>query len=160
MTSDSYVSTQAIHQAVRSHETEVHKALKIAWQDGAPHIRCPYRDHSDGNPSWRWDERRAKAYCTCTERPHSIFDVVMHVEGVDFEAAKLRVAEILRRQDLIKVTDGERHQAMDAESLLTPPAVLRDDSLPRSYLAYRLDGPPEQVPMPSTTVVGWREVPY
>ena len=74
--------------------------------------------------------------------------------------AKLRVAEILGRQDLIKVRDGERHQAMDAASLLRPPADQRDESLARSYLAYRLDVPPDQVPMPSTPVVGWRSLAY
>ena len=65
MTSDCYVLTQAIREAVKGQETTVLAALGIAWQDGAPHISCPYHDHSDGNPSWRWDERKAKAYCTC-----------------------------------------------------------------------------------------------
>ena len=49
---------------------------------------------------------------------------------------------------------------MDAASLLRPPADQRDDGLARGYLAYRLGVPPEQVPMPSTPVVGWRELPY
>ena len=160
MTSDRYVSTPAIRQAVRGHETAVLAALGIAWQDGARHIACPYPDHSDQNPSWRWDERKAKAFCTCIERSHSIFDVVMRCEGLEFEAAKLRVAEILGRHDLIKVRDGERHQAMDAASLLRPPADQSDDDLVRSYLAYRLGVPPEQVPMPATPVVGWRSLAY
>ena len=84
----------------------------------------------------------------------------MRCEGIDFEAAKLRVAGILGRHDLIKVRDGERHQAMDAASLLRPPAEQRDDGLVRSYLAYRLDVPPEQVPMPATPVAGWRSLAY
>ena len=33
-------------------------------------------------------------------------------------------------------------------------------SLARSYLAYRLDVPPEQVPMPATPVAGWRSLAY
>ena len=81
----------------------------------------------------------------------------MRVEGIDFEAAKLRVAEILGRRDLIETKGGQR---MDAASLLQPPADQRDDGLGRRYLAYRLGVPPEQVPMPSTPVVGWRELPY
>jgi hypothetical protein len=160
MTPERHVPTRALQQAVRGRETAVLDALKIAWQDGAPHIRCPYRDHSDGNPSWRWDERGAKAYCTCTERPHSICDVVMHVEGVDFEAAKLRIAEILGRQDLIKVRGGERHQAMNAASLLRPPADQRDEELVRAYLAHRLGVAAPDVPLPSTLAVGWRSLPY
>jgi hypothetical protein len=89
---DPYVPTKALQHAVRGREKEVLEALRIPWQNGAPHIHCPYPDHADQNPSWRWIERRARACCTCTERAHSILDVVIHVEGVDFEAAKLRIA--------------------------------------------------------------------
>jgi hypothetical protein len=160
MTAERYVPTEALKQAVRGHETVVLAALGVAWQSGAQHIACPYPDHADQNPSWRWDERKVRAYCTCIEQSHSIFDVVMRIEGIEFEAAKLRVAEILGRHDLIKVKDGERHQAMDAASLLRPPADQRDEELVRSYLAYRLDMPPEQVPVPSTPVVGWRSLAY
>ena len=162
MTSDCYVLTQAIREAVKGQETTVLAALGIAWQDGAPHISCPYHDHSDGNPSWRWNERKAKAYCTCVTRRggHSILDVVMHVERLEFDAAKLRVAEILGRHDLINVRDGERRHAMDAASLLRPPSDQRDDELARAYLAHRLGVSPDQVPMPSTPAVGWRELPY
>jgi hypothetical protein len=107
-------------------------------QDGAPHISCPYAEHADENPSWRWDERRARAHCSCIERGHSIFDVLMQVEAIDFEAAKLRVAEILRRHDLIRTGDGQRHQAMDAASLLRPPPDQGDGMLVQAYLACRL----------------------
>ena len=141
-------------------EMGVLRALGIPWEDSAWHIPCPYPDHLDQNPSWRWDGSKGRAYCTCIDRSHSIFDVVMRRESIDFEAAKLRVAEILGRQDLIKVRDGERHQAMDAASLLRPPADQRDENLVRGYLAYRLGVPPDQVPMPSTPVVGWRSLPY
>ena len=155
-----YVPTRALQQATRRREIEILQALKISWQDGAPHIRCPYPNHADDHPSWRWDEHKAKAFCTCIKRPHSIFDIVMHVEGVDFEAAKLRVAEILGRDDLIRDKDGQTHQRMGAASLLQPPADQQDPNLARAYLAYRLGVPPDQVAMPSTPVVGWRALPY
>ena len=62
-------------------ETTVLAALGIAWRDGPPHICCPYADHRDDHPSWRWDQPKARAYCTCIERGgHSVFDVVMGVE--------------------------------------------------------------------------------
>ena len=159
MTSDRYVSTQAIHEAARSQEMDVLRALGIAWEDGARHISCPYPDHLDQNPSWRWDARKAKAFCTCiTQRGgHSILEIVKRVKGIDFEAAKLRTAEILGRRDLIETKGGQR---MDAASLLRPPADQGDDSLGRCYLAYRLGVPPEAVPMPSTAVVGWRSLAY
>ncbi|HYZ26769.1 MAG TPA: toprim domain-containing protein, partial [Geminicoccaceae bacterium] len=40
------------------------------------------------------------------------------------------------------------------------PTDQRDETLGRRYLAHRLGVPPEAVPMPSTGVVGWRELPY
>ena len=136
------------------------EGLGIPWDGGSGHINCPYPDHADAHPSWRWDDRRQKAHCTCTERSQSIFNVVMRCEGIDFEAAKLRTAEILGRQDLVKVRDGERRQRMDTASLLQPPGDQRDEGLVRSYLAYRLDVAPDQVPMPLTPAIGWRSLAY
>ena len=160
MSAERWVATRAIQEAVKRRESDVLQALGIPWDDGAGHITCPYPDHADANPSWRWDERKARAHCTCVGRSHSIFDVVMRYEGIDFEAAKLRVAEILGRHDLIRARDGERHQAMDAASLLRPPADQRDDQLARAYLAFRLGVPADEVPMPSTPVAGWRGLAY
>ena len=93
MTSDRYVSTQAIHEAVKGRETEVLDGLGILWREARPHLRCPYPEHADEDPSWRWEEKRAKARCTCT-RGDSIFDVVMKVEGAD-----LRSGQAARRRD-------------------------------------------------------------
>ena len=160
MTSDRYVSTAAIREAAKGHESEVLEALGIDWASGAPHVSCPYPDHSDEDPSWRWNERRARAYCTCIDGSHSIFDVIMCVEGVEFDQAKLRITEILGRQDLIKLKDGERHQAMDAASLLRAPPDQRDETLPPNYLAHRLGVPSDEAAMPWTPVTGWRSLPY
>jgi hypothetical protein len=160
MSQGSRVATRAIQDAVKGRETAVLDMLGVPWRDGAPHISCPYPDHADANPSWRWDELTAKANCTCAERRQSIFDVVMRLEQVDFEAAKIRVAEILGRGDLIKAQDVERHQPMDAGSLLRPPADLRDDQLVRTYLGARLGLPPDEVPMPVTLAVAWKALPY
>jgi Toprim domain len=156
---DLYVRTEALKQAARGQEMAMLRALGIPWEDGARHISCPYPDHLDRNPSWRWDTRKAKAFCTCiTQRGgHSILEIVKRVKRIDFEAAKLRTAEILGRRDLIETKGGQR---MDAASLLRPPHDQGDDSLGRGYLAYRLGVPPEAVPMPSTAVVGWRSLAY
>jgi Domain of unknown function (DUF927)/Toprim domain len=160
MSSERWVATRALQEAVKRRESDVLQALGIPWDDGAGHITCPYPDHADDHPSWRWDDRKARAHCTCVDRSHSIFDVVMRREGIDFEAAKLRVAEILGRHDLIRARDGERYQAMDAASLLRPPADQRDDQLAQAYPAFRLGTPPDEVPMPSTPVAGWRALAY
>ena len=128
-------------------------ALKIAWRQGRPHLACPYSNHADDTPSWRWDEKRARAYCTCT-KGDSVLDVMAKVEGIDFEAAKIRAAEILARHDLIHEDDGARHQATDARSLLDAPAECRNDALPLAYLAHRLGVAPGAVPRPSTPTAG------
>jgi len=58
-----FVTTTAIHQAVKGREEEGLDVLGVDWRAGRPHINCPYRNHADDNASWRWDSKRAKAYC-------------------------------------------------------------------------------------------------
>jgi MarR family len=95
-----YVATRDIRAAVDGHETDLLDALKIDWRRAKPHIPCPYQDHDDANPSWRWDERKCTAFCTCGAR--DVLGVLMGLEGIDFAAAKIRAAELLRRPDVIK----------------------------------------------------------
>jgi hypothetical protein len=99
---DRYVTTAAIRDAINGRETDILDSLGIRWRDGKPHVACPYPEHADNNPSWRWDERKGRAYCTCIEGSHSILDVVMKVESTDCDAAKIRAAELLKRPDLIR----------------------------------------------------------
>jgi hypothetical protein len=99
---DRFVPTPDIRAAIKGHEADLLDALGIRWREGKPHINCPYPGHSDNNPSWRWDARKARAFCTCIDGSHSIFQVVMKVEDVSFATAKVRVAELLRRPDLIR----------------------------------------------------------
>jgi hypothetical protein len=129
-----WVPTRAIQSAVKDRAGEVLDALGIPWRKGQPHIRCPYPTHADRDASWRWDERKARARCNCA-RGDSIIDVAMKLAGIDFDAAKLRVAELLGRNDLIQEPTGQQHfQATDAASLLRPPPELRDNDLPLAYL--------------------------
>jgi hypothetical protein len=155
--SDRYVQTDAILKAVVGHEDEVLKAVGIDWPGGNKHITCPYSDHQDKHPSWRWDDQDRKAFCSC-RKAHSIFDVVSVMTGVDFEAAKLRVAEAIGRTDLIRAPG--KHQAMDAASLLAAPVENRDDRLPIAYLAHRLGVSEAEVPSPSTRMVGIKALSY
>ena len=161
-TADCYVKTTEIKVAVKGRETDVLDALGIAWRDGRPHITCPYPDHGGAN-DWRWDAKKDKAFCTCTHGD-SVFDVAMKIEGDDFETAKIRIAEILSRQDLIRRSggrsNGRGYQAMDAASLLNTPKDCRDDRLPVAYLAFRLGVAEEAVPIPSTPMVGMTALGY
>jgi hypothetical protein len=120
-----YVPTAAIDQAVKGCEAEVVRGVGIAWH-GRDHIHCPYGTHPDRNPSWRLTEQ-GLAICTC-RTAHNVFHVVMAMEGLDFDAAKIRVAEILGRQDLI-VTPGESSGctlAQLAEAKKLPAEFLRE----------------------------------
>jgi hypothetical protein len=63
MSAARYVPTRAIQAAVKDRENEVLDALGIPWREGRPHVRCPYPTLADGDPSWRWDERKARARC-------------------------------------------------------------------------------------------------
>ena len=109
---DRFVGTAAIRGALKERETVILDALGIPYRQGKPHITCPHLDHTDNNPSWRWDERKARAICTCGS--HTVLAVLQKVEGIDFEAAKLRAASILGREDLYRLPVisiwGSRHK--------------------------------------------------
>ena len=94
-----YVTTDDARQVVKGREAEIIRAIGIRWDGRGDHIRCPYRAHEDRNPSWRLMED-GHAVCSC-RKPHSVFDVIMEMGGCDFEAAKIRAAEILGRHDVI-----------------------------------------------------------
>jgi len=160
-----YVKTTDAQGAVRGHEIEIIRACGIDWQPGRrSHTRCPYPHHG-GADDWRWDERKAKAFCTCQvgRKPDSVFDIVSKVEGLDFDASKIRCVEIVGAGNLIRQKSGEgggKFQATDAHSLLNAPAERRDDTLPGAYLAYRLGVDASTVPMPSTPTVGLAALTY
>ena len=101
-----FVTTADIRATIKGQETEFLDALKIPWGAGKPHIRCPYPRHSDANPSWRWDRRKNRAYCTCIAGSHTALHVLMAVEEVTFEPAKIRAAELLNRLDLVREKQG------------------------------------------------------
>lgn len=162
-----FVPTKDIKAAVQGREADVLAALGIEWQKGIPHVHCPYPDHGDTSASWRWDADRLQAFCTCIgtrpgeKRAHSIFDVIAARDGVDFEAAKVRVAELLDLGHLIRARSGEGQAvATDPHALLHPPADQRDDGLVALYLGHRLGLPADDVRLPSTPVAGIRSLAY
>jgi hypothetical protein len=156
---DAYVPTPAIRSAVAGREAEVLSALGIALNDGFQHINCPYPTHADVNPSWRWDAASRRAFCTCT-KSDSIFDVVCKARAVGFDTAKIIVAEIIGRHDLIRRSKAQGSCRADASSLLNPDPDNQDDELVWLYLAHRLGIPPAEVPRPTTKVVGIKSLPY
>ncbi|KQT56093.1 hypothetical protein ASG52_24550 [Methylobacterium sp. Leaf456] len=159
---DRYVKTKDAQAAIEGHEVEIVQALGIPWRAGQrDHIRCPYPDHG-GADDWRLNPK-GRAICTCTGgKTDSVFDIASKVEGLDFEAAKIRCIEIVGRADLIrtKAEGSNNYQTTDARSLLSAPADRRDDTLARAYLAHRLGIEHAAVIMPSTPAVGLKELAY
>src|SRR4051794_12603693 len=101
-----YVKNAYLFEAMKGRELEVLRAIGINWDASRTHIRCPYPDHQDENPSWRFDGRLT--YCTCIgtrpgdKKAHNIVRVVEVYGRCGNDAAKIRIAEILGLSDLIK----------------------------------------------------------
>lgn len=53
-----------------------------------------------------------------------------------------------------------RFQPTDAASLLDPPVDMRDDALPIAFIANALGMAPDEVPVPTTPMAGWKGMPY
>jgi hypothetical protein len=126
-----YVKTDAIKHAAQGRGVQVLHAIGVSWPPArGDHVLCPHRNHDDHDPSWRWDEQKECAFCTC-EKGLSIFDVVMRVEGITFEAAKIRVAEIIGRLDLIIEPAAPKGVTLEqlAEAKKLPVKLLRDSGM-------------------------------
>jgi hypothetical protein len=95
-----FVDTDEIKRAAEGHGAELLHALGVPWHNGGPtHILCPF--HNDHDPSFRWDEAKGCAFCTCGITGADIFGLVGRRNGFDFTDAKIWVAEQLGRHDLI-----------------------------------------------------------
>jgi hypothetical protein len=68
---------------VQGGETQILHALGITPPQHG-HIRCPFPDHEDRDPSWRWDFNNRRYFCTCDPNSGDIFDVVQKIHGGDF----------------------------------------------------------------------------
>ena len=102
-----FVRTSAIKAAVKGRETEVLHALGIMWHNGGPtHVLCPF--HDDHDPSWRWDDAKGCCFCTCDISGKDIFTIVERRKGIDFDEAKLWIAEQLGLSDLIVDPNADR----------------------------------------------------
>src|SRR4028118_2220943 len=75
-----------IHAQVAGREGEVLGLLGIdpGPPRGARHRPCPFPDHDDAHPSWRWDAGKRRWFCTCAEKGGTVLDAVMRMRGLDF----------------------------------------------------------------------------
>ena len=97
-----FVTTDKIKEAVAGREEAVLTALGIDWERGRPHIRCPYPNHEDKDPSWRWEGSKSCAFCSCTDKADDILSIIRKVKNMDFDGAKLFAAEAIDKTSLIR----------------------------------------------------------
>jgi hypothetical protein len=81
-----------IHEQIRGRELElIKKAANSGFHwppaNGKAHVHCPFPDHSDENPSWRWDDAKCRYFCTCPPGGGSAIDALMRLKGLDFQDA-------------------------------------------------------------------------
>jgi hypothetical protein len=148
-----YVATADIRAAVQGRETDVLDALNIEWRRAKPHIRCPYQDHVDNHPSWRWGERECKGFCTCGVR--DVLGVLMGFVGIGFEAAKIRAAELLKRPDLIRERRARKQKGGGGE---IPLQQRRNAATPGCRLADYAEA--KRLPLDFLLANGVREISY
>ena len=67
------------------------RSASPARQGGS--IICPFPDHADKHPSWRWDGGKRRWFCTCGDGSGSVYDAVMRMKGFDFVEAVCWVKE-------------------------------------------------------------------
>ncbi|MGA9308716.1 MAG: hypothetical protein WBW31_25200 [Candidatus Sulfotelmatobacter sp.] len=58
-------------------------------------------------PSWRWDERKCQAFCTCGAR--DVLGVLRGVEEIEFDAATCPLCSwhLIMKPNPVQVADGE-----------------------------------------------------
>ena len=85
-----------IRRAVCGREVEVLGAVGVN-PPRRGHILCPFPDHEDGDPSWRWRFNRRRFICTCGAG--DLIDVVQKIRGCGFMDALRFIASVLGIDD-------------------------------------------------------------
>lgn len=80
-----YLTAEQIKEQIKGREIEILSSLKICWPAETPHIHCPFPDHRDKRPSWRWDDKKSCFFCTCGSG--DILKVVQCVNRCGFREA-------------------------------------------------------------------------
>ena len=69
---------------IAGHEMQVLAALRITPPQRGK-IRCPFPNHEDRNPSWRWDHNSQRFFCSCGSG--DVLDAVQRTNVCDFLSA-------------------------------------------------------------------------
>ncbi len=87
--------TERLRTVEKSHADKILAAIGAKPQIGKRHQRCPFSDHEDRNPSFRYDPDAGLVYCTCLEEQGcSLTDAISRARGLDFQAAVREIEAI------------------------------------------------------------------
>src|SRR5258708_30143121 len=67
-------------------ELEILARLGIPNADTSRHRTCPFLDHEDKRPSWRWDSGKSRWFCTCGHG--DVLDAIARKLGCNFNEAR------------------------------------------------------------------------
>ena len=77
---------QAWRDRLVDREIELLARLGVEWAPhGQRHIRCPFPEHEDRRPSWRWDTEHRAWFCTCGGG--DFVSAVMRMRACNFKGA-------------------------------------------------------------------------
>jgi DNA primase len=84
-----------IYELVAGRQLEILRALGIQWNPSRSrqHIQCPFPDHADQHPSWRWDDGKGRYFCTCGSG--DVLGATMKMRGLQWREAADYVREAL-----------------------------------------------------------------
>src|SRR3954463_2392701 len=108
-----------IHQRLAGRERELFEVLRTGLPKDGSHARCPFPDHTDEHPSWRWDQKKRRWFCSCTPKGGTVIEAIMRLLGLDFAGAAAFALKTLH-------LDGEapkrepRRRARESEPLREP----------------------------------------
>ena len=92
--------TERLREVEKTHAESILAAIGAKPQVGKRHQRCPFPDHEDSNPSFRYDPDSGRVFCTCLEKQGaSLTDALMKARGLaDFIAAVREIEAITGEQ--------------------------------------------------------------
>ena len=92
--------TERLRRVEKANADRILAAIGANSQVGKRHQCCPFPDHEDSNPSFRYDPDSGLVFCTCLEKQGaSLTDALMKARGLaDFNAAVRAIEAITGEQ--------------------------------------------------------------
>ncbi len=88
--------TERLRRVEKANADRILAAIGANSQVGKRHQHCPFPDHEDRNPSFRYDPDSGLVFCTCLDRQGtSLTDALIKAQGLaDFNSAVREIEAI------------------------------------------------------------------